>query len=231
MDRRSSASCVSSPLRDYLRRAAERSGAEVEKYRNSPVQSEYRSPAFMFARALKARPEFSGLDAEAATTRVDRELDEMFPDHPAPWVALGLPDMDTREEKAMDPRMDFLGVWDSVRTPFDLDTVVDQAARLAKAERIELGGRFSHRNDRSFVELLNLCHCLGKIREGPFYLSCRDAARVLGTNPTTASQLLRRAERTGFLSADKYEPRDRVGRKAKRWSFHVAEETPRVLGR
>jgi hypothetical protein len=225
MDGSSCVSCVSSRLSDLLRRAADRSRAEVKKHRGTHVPGEYRSPAFMFARILKAEPEFSGLDAEAATALVDCELDKMYPECPAPWVALGLPDMDTREEKAMDPRTGFLGVWDTITTPFNVDHVVDQAARMAKTQRIDLGGRFAHRNDHSFVELLNLCHCMALLCKGSFYLSCREAGRVLGINHATANQHLRRAMGSGFLRGEKYDERERANRKAKRWTFHLAKDT------
>lgn len=212
-----------SELQRFLRKAAGRSADEVAKHQRSA--GPYRSPALMFARCLKARPEFATLDAETATARVDAEIAPMFPpDHPAPWVALGLSDLDSREHGS-DPRTDFLTVWDSVTTPFHLGSRVQEAANQADEKPLDLGGRFTCAGDAKFVRLLSICYWLGQLGGGVFYVSCRDAGEVLEVSPTTVSQLLRRAEKTGFIEAVRpYTERDRVCRRAKEWRFKPGYE-------
>jgi len=223
---RSCVSCVQQeggvPESDFqrcLRQAAERSTKEVLKYRGSPLRADYRSPALLFARCLKARPELAGLDAEAVTERIDAELDLMFPNHPAPWVALGLLDEDSRNE-ACDPRSDFLVLWGTVTTPFEPGGRVQEAARQAEEKPLDFGGRFSRPADDSYRMLLSLCYWLGADTEGEFFLSCRNAGEVLEVSPTTASKLLHRAEANGFLvPVGTYTEKDRAGRHAKTWRF------------
>jgi len=214
-----------SDLRRFFKRAAERSADEVIQHRGSPDPRDFRSPALLFARCLKGRPEFSGLDAESATSLIDDELDAMFPGHPAPWVALGLPDYDSREEPC-DPRTDFLTVWDEISTPFKPGSFVHEAAKLADEKPLDFNGRFKAA-DATLERLLSVCYWLGQLaKDGEFFLSCRDAGDVLVVSATTASQLLRRAEKLEFLApVGEYSPKDRVRRQAKAWRF-IGGEVP-----
>lgn len=207
-----------SDLRRFLKRAAERSADEVVLHRGSPDSQDFRSPALLFARCLKSRPELSGLDAESATALIDEELDSMFPDHPAPWVALGLPDFDSREEQC-DPRTDFLTVWDAISTPFRPGSLVHEAAQHADEKPLDFNGRF-RAADASFERLLSVCYWLGQLTKGDFFLSCRDAGEVLGVSATNAGQLIRRAQKLGFLvSEGEYSRKDQARRRAKTWRF------------
>ncbi len=208
-----------SDLRRFFKRAAERSADEVIQHRGSPDPRDFRSPALLFARCLKGRPEFSGLDSESATALIDEELDSMFPDLPAPWVALGLPDFDSREEQC-DPRTDFITVWDEISTPFKPGSRVHEAAKLAGEKPLDFNGRF-RAADATLERLLSVCYWLGQpAKNGEFFLSCRDAGDVLGVSATTASQLLRRAEKLEFLApVGEYSPKDRGRRHAKAWRF------------
>lgn len=178
----------------------------------------------MFARCLKAHPEFAHLDAEAATARLDVELDRMFPDCPAPWVKLGLPDFDSRGELG-DPRTDFRAVWDSIDKPFRMGSKVHEAAERADEKPLDLGGRFGAPADAPFVRLLSVCYWLGRLAGGDFYLSSRDAGEALGVSPTTANQLLHRAEELGFIEpVGAYTERERTRRKAREWRFKPDHE-------
>lgn len=223
------ASCVScvQPLsqeefREYLKRAAALSTGEVVRHRDSMRRQDYRSPALRFARCLKALPEFDGLGAEEAAARVDSEVEEMFPEHPAPWVALGLPDFSTREDRAVDPRSDLIAVWDTIRTPFHLHTVVDEAAKLAESSPLDLGGRYTSRGDAGFARFISLCYWMGQLTRhgGVFFLSVSDAARAVDVSRTTANQMFKRAETAGHLVlAEPYTDKDRDSRKARKWTF------------
>ena len=212
-------------LRRFLKRAAQRSTDEVVQHRGSPDPKDFRSPAFFFARCLKDRPEFSGLDAESATALIDGELEAMFPDHPAPWVALGLPDFDSREEQC-DPRSDLLTVWDMISIPFRLGSRVHEAAELADKRPLDFSGRF-RAADATLERLLSVCYWLGQLAKGNFYLSCRDAGEVIGVSAPNANQLLRRAQRLGFLaSVGEYSAKDQGRRIAKTWQFQWPLPTP-----
>ncbi len=209
-------------LRSLLSRAAQRSAKEVSRYRDSSLQKDYRSPALLFARVLRSLPEFKALDAEAATARIDAELGSMFPaaDFPAPWVALGLPDVDSRGEPS-DPRSDFLALWDSITTVFDLLTPVDVAAQRAEIEPVPFGQEFSQPADSTFRQVVSLCFWLGKAHpERECFVSYRDLARALHLGShVAAGQLLKRAEKTGFLVPSPYGEEERRNRRAKRWRF------------
>ena len=61
--------------------------------------------------------------------------------------------------------------------------------------------------------------------QGALAAQFREWQQALGINPTTANQLLRRAERLGFLRGEKYDERERATRKAKRWTFHLTQDT------
>ena len=220
-------SCVNqegedSTLREFLKRAAGRSTKELLKHEGSARPEEYRGPAWMFARCLKGRKEFAGFDAEQATARVDAELEAMFPESPMPWLDLGLQDFDSRNQ-AVDPRTDFLSAWEAVTTPFRPGSFVQEAAQLARESPLDLGPRFSHPADVSFRRLVSLCYWLGQHSEGEFFLSCRDAGDAVGISPTMANQLLRRAEKAGFIKAARaYSDKDRARRDAKTWRFEPA---------
>jgi hypothetical protein len=202
------------PLRDFLRRAAARAADEMG--RDSGV---YRSPAWHFARCLKARPEFEGLTAEEATMRVDAEVEAMFPGVPVPWVELGLPDQDS-EDAVIDPRTDFLSCWDKVTKPLHLGGAVDAAAEQADEKPVNLGDRFAHPADEPFRRLISICYYLGASSpERFFFLSCRDAGRVLGVSATAAMKLLDRAKNVGMLEAEHYTGQDKKKRKARTWRY------------
>jgi len=208
-----------SDLLRFLKRAAERSHREVLKYRNSEDPKGYRSPAWLFARCLKERPEFRGLDAEAVTALIDVELEAQYPEHPAPWVALGLPDEDSKETLC-DPRSDFLVVWNEVSKPFKPGSLVHEAAQCADEKPLDFGGRF-RAADAAFERLLTICYWLGRLsKDDEFFLGCRDAGDALGMSHMNASRLIQRAEKRGFLEPiGEYSKRDRARLQAKQWRF------------
>jgi hypothetical protein len=204
-----------SDLLRLLKRAAERSHREVLKYRNS---EDYRSPAWLFARCLKDQPEFRGLDAEAVTALIDGEVETRYPEHPAPWVALGLPDYDSKETPC-DPRSDFLVVWNEVSTPFKPGALVHEAARCADEKPLDFKGRF-RAADAAFERFLSICYWLENLSKGQFYLACRDAGDALGTSHMTANRLIQRAVDRGFLEPiGEYSQKDRARFQAKQWRF------------
>jgi len=209
-------------LQEFLRRAAKRSTKDLLQHEGSTRPEDYRGPSWMFARCLKGRKEFAGLDAEEATARVDAELAEMFPGCPIPWLELGLQDFDSRNQGS-DPRTDFMTAWDAVRKPFRPGSFIQEAVPLARETPLDLGPRFSHPADALFRQLVALCYALAQKSEGEFFLSCRDAGEALGTSPATANQLLRRAEKAGFIKAPRaYSEKDRARRDAKTWLFDPA---------
>lgn len=226
----SCASCVrpqggvtESDFRRFLKRAAERSAEDVLKHRGSPRAEDYRSPSLLFARCLKGHQELACLDAEAATERIDQELDLMFPNHPAPWVGLGLLDVDSRNH-ACDPRSDFLDLWGRILTPFEPGGPVHDAARRAEEKPLDFGGRFGRPADAAFRKLLSICYWLSRDAGGEFFLACRVAGDVLDVSHTAASKLIRRAEASGFLqSVGTYTEKDRARRHAKTWQFQPPE--------
>ena len=207
-------------FRNLLARAASRSTKELLRHLGSRRPADYRSPAWHFARCLKSRAELAGLDAEAATTCVDAELAEMYPESPNPWLDLGLQDFDSCNQLS-DPRTDFISAWDTVESPYLLGSFVKEAARLADEKPVDLGGRFSHPGDVLLRRLVSLCYWLGQRSNGEeFFLSCRDAGDVLGVSPQTANQLLRRAEKAGLIApTGTYSERDRARRDARKWRF------------
>jgi len=201
-------------LQVFLKRAADRAAAEVSK-QTGP----YRSPAFFFARCLKAWPDFADLGAEEVTVRLDRELDDMFPSSPVPWVALGLPDQDSTGA-VIDPRTDFLHCWNRVLKPLHLGGAVDEAAERADEKPIDMGGLFVHPSEAPVRRLVSICYYLAKRSPScEFFVSCRDAGRSLGVSPTEANRLLDRLRDAGILERKPYSPKDRARRQAQGWRF------------
>jgi hypothetical protein len=224
--------CMPSPLplpeekirfRHLLARAASRSTKELLKHLGSRQPEHYRSPAWLFARCLKNYEGFAHLDAETATARLDAELAQMYPESPNPWLDLGLQDFDSCNQLS-DPRTDFISAWDTVESPYLLGSFVKEAARLAQENPLDLGARFGHAGDVLFRRLVSLCYWLGeRSQTEEFFLSCRDAGDVLEVSPQTANQLLRRAEKLGFIeSAAAYSEKDRARRDARKWRFAAA---------
>ena len=80
-----------------------------------------------------------------------------------------------------------------------------------------------------FRRLVSLCYWLGeRSQTEEFFLSCRDAGDVLDVSPQTANQLLRRAEKLGFIeSAAAYSEKDRARRDARKWRFAAAPRRAR----
>jgi hypothetical protein len=203
------------PLGQFLERAAARACSGME---GCPAD-QYRSPAMVFARCLKARPEFTNLSAEQATALVDQHLDAMFPESPQAWVALGLPDQDSRGA-LIDPRTDFLSCWEKVTTPLRLGGAVDDAAKLAAEYPLHLGERFAHPADARFRHLVSICYHLSRASPtGEFFLGCRDAGRALGVSYTEASKLLARAEAQGMIRSKPYTAGNRKARQAREWRY------------
>jgi hypothetical protein len=207
-------------FRNLLARAASRSTKELLEHLGSRGPTDYRSPAWLFARCLKSREELAGLDAEAATVYIDAELAEMYPESPNPWLNLGLQDFDSCNQLS-DPRTDFIAAWDRIESPYLLGSFVKEAARQAEERPLDLGARFSHPGDALLRRLVSLCYWLGqRSHEEEFFLSCRDAGDVLGVSPQTANQLLRRAEKLGLIApSGTYSEKDRARRDARRWRF------------
>lgn len=220
MPSRSPSAKENSTLRELLARAASRSTKEFLGHLGSRQSKDYRSPSWLFARCLKNHEELAGLDAEAATARIDAELAEMYPDSPNPWLDLGLQDFDSANQLS-DPRSDFLAAWNTVTSPFTLGSFVKEAARLAEENPIDFGSRFSHPGDATLRRLVSLCYWLGQSSNwGEFFLSCRDAGDALGVSPQMANQLLHRAENLGFIeSAGIYGEKHRARREARTWRF------------
>ena len=215
-------------LRHLLARAASRSTKELLQHLGSRHREHYRSPAWLFARCLKNHKGLAHLDAETATARVDAELAEMYPDSPNPWLDLGLQDFDSCNQLS-DPRTDFISAWDAVESPYLLGSFVKEAARLAEENPLDLGTSFSHAGDVLLRRVVSLCYWLGeRSQTEEFFLSCRDAGDVLGTSPQTANQLLRRAEKLGFIEpAAAYSEKDRARRDARKWRFVAAPRRAR----
>lgn len=228
--------CMSSPqplpaekirFRHLLARAASRSTKELLKHLGSRQPAHYRSPAWLFARCLKNHEGLARLDAEAATARIDAELAEMYPESPNPWLDLGLQDFDSTNQLS-DPRTDFISAWATVESPYLLGSFVKEAAQLAEEKPLDLGARFSHAGDALLRRVASLCYWLGQRSHAEeFFLSCRDAGDALGVSPQTANQLLRRAERLGFIEPTAtYSEKDRARRDARRWRFVAAGAQP-----
>ncbi len=215
-------------LRHLLARAASRSTKELLKHLGSRQPEHYRSPAWLFARCLKNHEGFAHLDAETATARIDAELAEMYPESPNPWLDLGLQDFDSCNQLS-DPRTDFISAWDTVESPYLLGSFVKEAARLAEENPLDLGARFGHAGDVLLRRIVSLCYWLGeRSQTEDFFLSCRDAGDVLDVSPQTANQLLRRAEKLGFIEpAGIYSEKDRARRDARKWRFAAAPRRAR----
>ena len=129
---------------------------------------------FELARALKGLPELA-----------DAPLQDLRP-YVESWHAQAFDAISTKPFE--DTWIDFLRGWPRVEFPKGADPMTAIAERAQnpplppEAERYELPGLRS---------LVALCRELQRSAgDGPFYLGCRTAARILGTNRTTANNWL-----------------------------------------
>jgi hypothetical protein len=129
---------------------------------------------FELARALKALPEL-----------VDAPPRELRP-YVESWHSQALDEISTKPFE--ETWIDFLRAWPRVKFPKGeepMATIVKNAKSSPlppEADRFELPGLRS---------LVSLCQDLQRSAgDGPFYLGCRTAAEILGTDKTTASNWL-----------------------------------------
>lgn len=83
----------------------------------------------------------------------------------------------------------FEEVWGGVKFAAGTDVVAECAAKVSEASLPACAARFADSRTRYLV---GLCHELQRVHgDGPFYLSCRDAGRMLGIGHKEAALLLR----------------------------------------
>jgi hypothetical protein len=129
---------------------------------------------FELARALKAIPELA--DAPAIELRP-------YVRH---WYELAAEVIRT---KPFDETwIDFLKAWPKVKFPLGHDPMGAVLARAKAAAPPAVSSKFDH---PLVVLLISICRDLQRVAgEGPFFLSCRTAGRLLVVDPTTANRWL-----------------------------------------
>lgn len=136
---------------------------------------------FEFARRLKAMPNLAEAEPRECRRYVQR------------WYALALPRIRTKAFE--DTWSDFVEGWPRIRNPGG-DALI---AALDNAETAGLPDAVADYGPK--VRLLaGVCRSLQRASaDGKFFLSCRDAGRLVGIPPTEANRHLRMFVADGFL--------------------------------
>jgi hypothetical protein len=134
---------------------------------------------FQFARRLKGMPDFAGKPAETCQWAVQH------------WHHHALPVIGTKEFEIT--WAEFVYCWDRVKQPVGFATLLD-AFKRAMAD-------LPTRYPEGKLRLLDgLCRELQRmILGGPFFLGCRDAGDLIGTDHNSANILLKKMVRDGAL--------------------------------
>jgi hypothetical protein len=137
---------------------------------------------FELARAVKSIPSLSDADADDLLPIV-RE-----------WHHRALPFIST--EPVEETIIDFLKAWPRVKFPRGTEPMAEILTR-AVANEPETAQRYESPQIRLLV---SLCRELQRAAgDGPFYLSCHTAGRLLGADPKSANRWLFLLERDGVL--------------------------------
>lgn len=150
---------------------------QSERQRNRKV--------FEFARYLKAMPAY--VDCKAADLR----------DIIKEWHRRALPCITTKEFE--ETWCDFLVGWDKVKYPKGQEPMAQIFQNAVKADRPQIALDLYPTNDKAQL-LVALCRELQRATvEGPFYLSCRTAGRLLDMPFKRASRYLFMLRQEGIL--------------------------------
>ena len=139
---------------------------------------------FELARALKALPALSDAKANDLEPYVRR------------WHTLALPVI--RTEPFEETWIDFLRAWPRVKYPKGSEPMAAIFERALSAELPSAADRYKLDGIRLLVSLC--CELQRAAGEGPFYLSCRTAGRLLNVEHTTAWRWLYLLENDKVLS-------------------------------
>ena len=156
---------------------------------------------FDLARGLKALPEFADAAAENLKPYVQR------------WHQMALDQIQTKPFE--ETWIDFLKAWPRVKHPKGEDAMT----KIFEASlQNELPPVAENYEQHPLKILVGLCRELQRATgEGPFYLACRTAARLLGVDHTTANRWLFLLVADGVL--EEVEKGNRAQRRATRFRY------------
>jgi len=173
------------PLRDYLLSARAKNNLAFLS------RGKWISPMFVFARLLKARAEFSGMDGFTAVERIEREIDK-------PWELFA-------DDVCADPRAQLIADWDTARTPETLAL----AWSMAQESTLLPVKAYSER----YCQFVRLAVALQQIvgPGKPVALPQREIASLLGCDRSMVGQYIRWAVADGLLQPKaSYVPRQKA---------------------
>ena len=179
--------------------------AREESNTRFPGGSRYRSPAFEFARRLKAHPVIGDLDALDAAEYADRALCELsdLEEQEFLWEeALGHSDSHGNQ---IDPHSDFIAVWDKC-LPYG-SGVLSAAVEKALAQDLgddHFGPRLSGIKFKRFRTFLAVAEELQRLRgDESIFLPGPTLAPLLGTSPQQIGRWHDMGRRYKFLTETK----------------------------
>jgi Bifunctional DNA primase/polymerase, N-terminal/Primase C terminal 1 (PriCT-1) len=146
------------------------------------------TPLFVFARIMKARPEFGGKDGYAAAQILDMLLPQL-PGVVDPWEV-------TFGEIHDDPRAEFIRSWDAVKTPGFGDSLTDA---WSNAQRFPLKPLREY--SRKYAQFLSLVGHLQQDHPGQsIALPVERIGGILHCDRTTVGNYRKRAEQDALLT-------------------------------
>jgi bifunctional DNA primase/polymerase-like protein/primase-like protein len=160
------------PQRDYLLSARAKNNLDFLS------RSKWKSPMFGFARLLKARVEFSGMDGLAAAERIEHEIEN-------PWELFA--------DVCADPRAQLIADWDKAHTPETLAL----AWSMAQESPLLPAKAYSER----YCQFVKLAAALQQLVGSgkPIALPQREIASLLGCDRSMIGQYIRWAVADGLL--------------------------------
>ncbi len=173
-------------------------------------ESQRNRQIFTFARMLRSLPEFARADRSVLEAAVRR------------WHEAALPFIATKDFEVT--WLDFRYCWKRVRVPWGYPVV---EAAFAEAKNSPMPAVALRYRLEPLRLLVCLCAALQRAcRSEPFFLSCRTAGRLLGTDHATVARWLAVLVADGVLSIEKRGGTPDKLRYATRYRFHGGEQNP-----
>jgi|SRR5215469_14182693 len=159
-----------------------------EHYEEPAYGQPFRSPLFLFVRAVRAHPSLGRLPALTAAEAVEQYLAHWGDGNGDPWQA-AFP-------KSDDPRTEFVDTWEKIKWPH---AEVERALQAVKTLPLRPKRSYSPK----YAEFVSVAGHLQRNIEGPILLPCRKFAEALGCEPMTISRYRTLATKDGIIRMER----------------------------
>jgi len=179
------------PLVNFLRSARDKNNLE---FLSLTKRSKWRSPLFVFARLVKGRPEFAGMDGLQAAGRIELELAN-------PWEMF--------TDVSGDPRGQFIADWEAALTAASESDILTRALDEAQRSPVVPPRAYSD----GFCQCMSLLAALQRmVGQGTSIIAAQERiADLLGVHSTMIGKYIRWGVRDGLLTlTEPYVRRERA---------------------